>query len=63
MQMNQTDYKLSLQIHWDVVWHLEILDFTWKHTNNQCDYLLFQKKKRTEQLLAFFSEGIGCNKM
>lgn len=40
MHMDQTDYKLSLQIHWNALWYLDIFDFAWKHINNQCDYLL-----------------------
>lgn len=45
MQINQADNKLSLQIHWDAVWYLNILDFTWK----QISTITLIMNKRTEQ--------------
>lgn len=45
MQINQADNKLSFQIHWDAVWYLNILDFTWK----QISIISLTTNKRTEQ--------------
>lgn len=45
MQINQADNELSLQIHRDAVWYLNIFDFTWK----QISTINLTTNKRTEQ--------------